>query len=245
MFVLFLLFGLSYQTDAADFPLFLDIFCFCFLLTQCTQSTKDVLERAVHSFDFHDLCPPGTPKTTPLGLEVSNMAAPSPEPSASVGCSRQDTLHSVAAPCPPFSRSSKRDSLHSINPAFRLASPSPSLSRATLILGDALDVGVIPLSWVYPVTIREQKQSWCICSCCSQHSSVSLAMFLATKNIFHTGQSCCVLPFGISRCHSDELIKHYLKGFYVLWVYIYMLYVSFRRKVNLSNTWKHNIEIFF
>lgn len=128
------------------FPFFLTFFFFCFLLTQCTQSTKDVLERAVHSFNFHDLCPPGTPKTTPLGLEVSNMAAPSPEPSASVGCSRQDTLHSVAAPCPAFSRSSKRDSLHSINPAFRLASPSPSLSRATLILGDAPDVGVIPLS---------------------------------------------------------------------------------------------------
>nr|XP_046255585.1 palmitoyltransferase ZDHHC18a isoform X1 [Scatophagus argus] len=107
----------------------------------CTQSTKDVLERAVHSFEFHDLCPPCTPKTTPLGLKVSATSAPSPEPSASAGCSRQP----VAGPCPPFSSSSKRDSLHSINPAFRLASPSPSLSRATLTLGGAPDLGFIPI----------------------------------------------------------------------------------------------------
>ncbi|TDH12050.1 hypothetical protein EPR50_G00066750 [Perca flavescens] len=112
----------------------------------CTQSTKDVLERVVNSFDSHGLCPPGTPKTTPLGLEVSSMAAPSTEPSPSVGCSGQHALQPVAAPCPPFSRSSKRrDSLHSFNPAFRLASPSPPLSRTTLILDDATDVGFIPL----------------------------------------------------------------------------------------------------
>ncbi|XP_037641119.1 palmitoyltransferase ZDHHC18a isoform X1 [Sebastes umbrosus] len=107
----------------------------------CTQSTKDVLGRMVHSFsDFHGLCPPGIPKTTPLGQEVSSLAAPSTEPSPSAGCLRQH-----ARLCP-FSRISKRrDSLHSINPAFRLASPSPSLSRTTFILGDAPDIGFIPL----------------------------------------------------------------------------------------------------
>ncbi|XP_059194373.1 palmitoyltransferase ZDHHC18a [Centropristis striata] len=112
----------------------------------CTQSTKDVLERVVHSFDLHDLCPPGAPKTSPLGLDTSSTPAPSTEPSPSAGCSPQRARQPVVVPCPPFSRSSKRrDSLHSINPAFRLASPSPSLSRNTLILGDAPDMGFIPL----------------------------------------------------------------------------------------------------
>uniref|UniRef100_A0A3Q3W5K6 Palmitoyltransferase n=1 Tax=Mola mola TaxID=94237 RepID=A0A3Q3W5K6_MOLML len=106
----------------------------------CTQSTKDALERAVH-----ELCPPGSPKTTPLGLEVCSRAAPSPEPSAAAGCSRQQALQPMAASCPPFSRSNKRDSLHSTNPAFRLAFPSPSLSRATFIIGNATDVGFLPL----------------------------------------------------------------------------------------------------
>ncbi|CAB1445599.1 unnamed protein product [Pleuronectes platessa] len=109
----------------------------------CTQSTKDMLDRMVHSSDFHGLCPPGTPKTTPLGLEVSRTPAPSAEPSPSVGCLQQGARQSGATPCPPFSRSSKRDSLHSMNPAFRLASPSPSLSRTSLILGDATDNGFV------------------------------------------------------------------------------------------------------
>ncbi|KAK5862529.1 hypothetical protein PBY51_017914 [Eleginops maclovinus] len=108
----------------------------------CTQSTKGVLERMVHSYDVHGLCPPGIPKTTPLDLEVSASS----ELSLSAGCLPQDACQPVAAPCPPFSRSNKRrDSLHSINPAFRLAYPSPSLSRTTLILGDAPDNGFIPL----------------------------------------------------------------------------------------------------
>uniref|UniRef100_A0A3B5A762 Palmitoyltransferase n=1 Tax=Stegastes partitus TaxID=144197 RepID=A0A3B5A762_9TELE len=107
----------------------------------CTQSTKDVLERMIRSSsDFNGLCPPGTPKTTPLVLDVSSAAAPTAEPSSPpAGCSRQHPHRH--APCPPFSRSNKSDSLHSINPAFRLASPSPSLSRTTLILGDAPDIG--------------------------------------------------------------------------------------------------------
>ncbi|XP_062278759.1 palmitoyltransferase ZDHHC18a isoform X2 [Scomber scombrus] len=111
----------------------------------CTQSTKDVLERVVHSSDFHGLCPPSTPKTTPLGPEIFSIAAPSTEPSPSAGCTRQHAHQSAATTCPLFTKSSKRDSLHSINPAFRLASPSPSLSRVTLILGDAPDIGFIPL----------------------------------------------------------------------------------------------------
>ncbi|KAF0045250.1 hypothetical protein F2P81_001779 [Scophthalmus maximus] len=111
----------------------------------CTQSTKDVLERMVHSSDFHGLCPPGTPKTTPLGLDVSGTLAPSAEPSPSAGCSQQRGRQSVAAPCLALSRSSKRDSMHSINPAFRLASPSPSLSRTSFILGEAPDISFIPL----------------------------------------------------------------------------------------------------
>lgn len=121
----------------------------------CTQSTKDVLERVVHSVDLHGLCPPGTPKTTPLGPEVSNAVAAvaaaaaasssSPETSPSAACSRLHAGRPASAPCPPFGRGGKRDSLHSINPAFRLASPSPSLSRSTLILGDPPDLGFIPL----------------------------------------------------------------------------------------------------
>ncbi|XP_072250668.1 palmitoyltransferase ZDHHC18a isoform X1 [Leuresthes tenuis] len=110
-------------------------------VNMCTRSTKDILERMVHSSDFHCLCPPGTPKTIPLNQEVPSAAAPTPEPSPSAGCSRQP----LAAPCPAFSRSSDRDSLHSINPAFRLASPSPSLSHTALILGSAPDLGFIPL----------------------------------------------------------------------------------------------------
>ncbi|XP_071239459.1 palmitoyltransferase ZDHHC18-A-like isoform X2 [Salvelinus alpinus] len=46
--------------------------------------------------------------------------------------------------CPPVN-SSKRLSLHSNNPAFRLASPSPSFTHNTIILGDAPDMGFIPL----------------------------------------------------------------------------------------------------
>uniref|UniRef100_A0A1A8K2D8 Zinc finger, DHHC-type containing 18a n=1 Tax=Nothobranchius kuhntae TaxID=321403 RepID=A0A1A8K2D8_NOTKU len=109
----------------------------------CTQSTKDMLERMVNSSDLHGLCPAGTPKTTPLVLEVSSALA---EPSLSPGCSRQHVRRAAANPsCPPFSKRRNRDSLHSINPAFRLASPSPSLSRSTLVLGDPPDTGFIAL----------------------------------------------------------------------------------------------------
>lgn len=112
----------------------------------CTQSTKDVLERVVHSSDFPDLCSPGTPKTTPQVLEVSNSAAPITKPSPSVGCTQQCARQPAATACPPFGQSNKRDSLHSINPAFRLASPSPTLSRTTLMLGDTFDTGFNPLN---------------------------------------------------------------------------------------------------
>lgn len=121
------------------------IFFFFLKLPQCAQSTKGVLERVVHSLDFHELCLSGTPKTTPMGLEGSSLAMLPPEPSASVGCTQQPTLQSVVAPCPHFSRGNKRDSLHSTNPAFRLASPSPSLSRAGFVLEDAPEVSFVPL----------------------------------------------------------------------------------------------------
>lgn len=116
-------------------------------LPQCTQSTKGMLGRVVRSLDFHELCPPGTPKTTPMGLEGSSPVALSAEPSASVSCAQQPTLQSVVTPCPHFSRINKRDSLHSTNPAFRLASPSPSLSRAGFVLEDAPEVRFVPLPW--------------------------------------------------------------------------------------------------
>ncbi|XP_037310169.1 palmitoyltransferase ZDHHC18a isoform X1 [Pungitius pungitius] len=106
----------------------------------CTKGTKDVLERMVRSLDSHGLCPPGAPKTTPVAVEVSGAATPPAERS------RQHTRRPVAAPCPPFSRGGeRRDSFHSSNPAFRLASPSPSLSRTTFILGEAPDIGFVPL----------------------------------------------------------------------------------------------------
>lgn len=213
-----------------DFPFL------CFLLTQCTQSTKDALERAIHSFDLHELCPPGTPKTTPLGME-----APSSETTASAGCSRQDSPQPVAGPCPPFSRRSKRDSLHSINPAFRLASPSPSLSRATLVLGDAPEVGFIPLSWVNQrrkavrvlfvlVTVKTPssllERSWL-----HRHlfTVVSPAVFI------------CFLPIWLMKMSSwwvDQMLPESLMSSQFIFLYV-------RVKADLSNTWKHNIEIFF
>lgn len=105
----------------------------------CTQSTKDVLERMVHSSDFHALCPPGA-KTSPLGLEPPRPSAQASPPTV---CPRRVARESVDIPCTVFGRS-KKDSLHSINPAFRLASPSPSLTRANLILSDAHEDGFLP-----------------------------------------------------------------------------------------------------
>ncbi|XP_061144802.1 palmitoyltransferase ZDHHC18a isoform X1 [Syngnathus typhle] len=102
----------------------------------CTQSTKDVLERMLHSSAFYGLCLPGTPKTTPLGPEV-----PSAPAETETRCSRQPE---AGTPCSPFSRSSTSDSMHSINPAFRLAFPSPSLGRAAPLLGEPPDVRFIP-----------------------------------------------------------------------------------------------------
>ncbi|XP_037532977.1 palmitoyltransferase ZDHHC18a [Nematolebias whitei] len=110
----------------------------------CTRSTKDVLEKMVNSSDFHGLCPAGTPKTSPLVQEVPSSAPAEPS-SLSAGCSRQHDGQATAPRCLQFSERSRRDSLHSINPAFRLASPSPSLSRSALVLGDAPDVGFTPL----------------------------------------------------------------------------------------------------
>ncbi|XP_056142147.1 palmitoyltransferase ZDHHC18a [Lampris incognitus] len=109
----------------------------------CTQNTKDLLEMMVYSSDLHCLCPPGTPKTTPEGQEVSTTRSPSE--SSFTACSKHHSSQLMASPCPKFSRKSKRASLHSINPAFRLASPSPPLSRAILVLGDPPDIGLVSL----------------------------------------------------------------------------------------------------
>ncbi|XP_051922812.1 palmitoyltransferase ZDHHC18a [Hippocampus zosterae] len=106
----------------------------------CTQSTKDVLERMLHSSASYGLCLPGTPKTTPVGLEVTGAPARAAETSPPERCWHQ----TAKAPCSPFSTSSTSDSIHSINPAFRLASPSPSLGRAMLVLDEAPNVSFSP-----------------------------------------------------------------------------------------------------
>ncbi|KAF6739865.1 Palmitoyltransferase ZDHHC18 [Oryzias melastigma] len=116
-------------------------------VNMCTQSTKDVLERMVNS-GSQTLCSPGTPKTTPLVQELPGTAAPSPEPPPSAGCPGP-----LDSRCPFFSRSSEKDSLHSINPAFRLASPSPSLTRTAVTLNGAADVGFMPL---HPGSARDE-----------------------------------------------------------------------------------------
>lgn len=102
----------------------------------CTQSTKDVLERMLHSSDFHALCPVGPTKTSPLGSEVPGSVGP---PRAPAVCPRRADY-----PCTSCGRS-RKDSLHSTNPAFRLASPSPSLTRVSLALGDTREDGFISL----------------------------------------------------------------------------------------------------
>nr|XP_040021496.1 palmitoyltransferase ZDHHC18a isoform X1 [Gasterosteus aculeatus aculeatus] len=126
------------ETELPPFPVKNDT-------NMCTKSTKDVLERLVRSLDSRGRCPPGAPKTTPVAVEISAAATPPAERSPPTGCSRQHAgRHTAAAPCPPFARGrERRDSFQSSNPAFRLASPSPSLSR-TFILGEAPDVGFIP-----------------------------------------------------------------------------------------------------
>lgn len=118
--------------------------CVLSLFNQCTRSTKDVLERMVNSPDFHGLCPTGTPKTTPLVQEVPASASAEPSSLSATACSRQLDRQAAARLCLLLGKRGQRDSLHSINPAFRLASPSPSLSRSTLIVGDAPNLGFIP-----------------------------------------------------------------------------------------------------
>lgn len=70
-------------------------------------------------------------------------------------------------------------------------------------------------------------------------------MFLATNKLFHSGgHSLCY--YLVSRCHSDDQTSP--GGFFLCSVSTlsyYILHVSFMMEVNLSNTWKHNIEIFF
>uniref|UniRef100_A0A8C7WMX0 Palmitoyltransferase n=1 Tax=Oryzias sinensis TaxID=183150 RepID=A0A8C7WMX0_9TELE len=113
-------------------------------VNMCTQSTKDVLERMINS-GSQTLCSPGPPKTTPLVQGLPSTAALSPEPPPSAGCSGPLGRRPTDSRCPLFSRSREKESLHSINPAFRLASPSPSVTRTAKTLGGAADVSFMPL----------------------------------------------------------------------------------------------------
>ncbi|XP_067093924.1 palmitoyltransferase ZDHHC18a isoform X1 [Osmerus mordax] len=113
----------------------------------CTPRTKDLLGRVLHSFDLQGLCPQGSPKTSPLGLAASSSPAPSSR-LPSTGCSSRQDRRPMDFPCPPLGggiSGSRRASLLSPNPAFRLARPSPSLSRTTLILGDKPEAGFLSL----------------------------------------------------------------------------------------------------
>lgn len=97
-----------------------------------------MLER-VRASDFHAVCPVGHPKTTPMGLEVRGSLS---APRASATCPRRAVpIDEIYTPC----GRSRKDSLHSINPAFRLASPSPSLTRANVTQSDAQEDVFIPL----------------------------------------------------------------------------------------------------
>ncbi|CAL1611495.1 unnamed protein product [Knipowitschia caucasica] len=93
----------------------------------CTQSTKDVLEKMLRSSDLA-VCPVGAPETSPLGLEVPAIRSP-------VVCQ---------APCSGCGRS-RKDSLHSINPAFRLAAPSPTVPRTNPPLSQSQAEGFVPM----------------------------------------------------------------------------------------------------
>lgn len=164
-----------------------------------------------------------------MGLEGSSSTVLSPDPSASVGCGQQPSLQSVVAPCPRFSRGNTRDSLHSTNPAFRLASPSPSLSRAGFVLEDAPEVSFVPLPWGRPKT------------------DAGLVLFLNTplhhrQKTPHTGRLQCVLPFEIQKCYSRVIGT--LPVSLLLHRCVFTQRVSFKMKVNLSKVWKHKLRIF-
>lgn len=126
-----------------------------------------MLDKAVHSLDLPELCPPGPPKTSPLGQEaLGSREAP------------------ATGSCPPLGRrsrrSSSRDSLHSFNPAFRLAAPSPALGRSASAVGHAPQsdhapqvnfvpavnftpgIDFIPLAWV--TEDRGIRNTWKFCS---------------------------------------------------------------------------------
>ncbi|KAL0984611.1 hypothetical protein UPYG_G00144110 [Umbra pygmaea] len=141
----------------------------------CTERTKDLLERVIRSSELQGLCPPGTPKTAPSQetradpeprflTHSSSIAEPPPvacpesvDGLPSAGCSVSSTGSSPMGclgrqvrlpmdhPCTLLRSNSRKQSLHSQNPAFRLARPSPSFSHNTIILGDAPEMGFLPL----------------------------------------------------------------------------------------------------
>ncbi|KAG7270896.1 hypothetical protein CRUP_000255 [Coryphaenoides rupestris] len=111
-------------------------------MSQCTRGPKGLLERAVRSSDLlSPLCPPSAPKTTPLGQGASAATGPTSSSSTSDPSERRCPRPPGAPACPPYARGPEPASLHSSNPAFRLAAPSPTLCHTPLVRGAPPDLG--------------------------------------------------------------------------------------------------------
>ncbi|XP_056448331.1 uncharacterized protein LOC130384247 [Gadus chalcogrammus] len=110
-------------------------------------SPKELLERVVRSSELCLLGRPPVPKTAALEPEE-----PAPRDPRCSSCSSSSSSSSspsspgcwegqppcppphTAAPCHPYGRGTRRGSPDSVNPAFRLALPSPTLSHAPLVV---------------------------------------------------------------------------------------------------------------
>ncbi|CAL8249686.1 unnamed protein product [Boreogadus saida] len=117
-------------------------------------SPKELLERVVRSSELCLLGRPTVPKTAALQQEdpaprdprccsscpssSSSSSSPSSLPGCWEGRPPRPPPPPAAAPCHPYGRrgsTRRRGSLDSVNPAFRLALPSPELSHAPLVVG--------------------------------------------------------------------------------------------------------------
>ncbi|XP_059909211.1 palmitoyltransferase ZDHHC18a isoform X1 [Gadus macrocephalus] len=127
------------------------------------MSPKELLERVVRSSELCLLGRPTAPKTAALEQEE-----PAPRDPRCSSCSSSSSSSSSsspsspgcwegrppcppppkAAPCHPYGRGARRGSLDSVNPAFRLALPSPALSHAPLVVvvvvGGAAGSALVP-----------------------------------------------------------------------------------------------------